>query len=94
MATPSTLTHITAQELVVDGRRMRQRCAWCGAVIVDYDLALVSAPVGQPGPSCFAPGVFVQMFGTFPAVSQVVEDPHDGKYPKDSCMAIEDEVTR
>ena len=40
------VVHIAGNDVQV-GSRLRQRCAWCGAVLVDYDLANIAVPVGQ-----------------------------------------------
>jgi hypothetical protein len=39
--------HIAGIRVMV-GSRVRQRCAWCGAVLDDVDLDLVAVPVDQP----------------------------------------------
>ena len=49
----SEIVHIAGLEVVLFGRYLRQRCAWCGLVLVDYDLTLTassdgSAPKGWP----------------------------------------------
>lgn len=33
------VTHIVGPEIVISGRFMRQRCSWCGAILIDYDLS-------------------------------------------------------
>jgi hypothetical protein len=46
------------------GQLIRQRCSWCGAVLADYNLALVAVPIGQPGPPAMWPaGALVEMEG-------------------------------
>lgn len=35
--------HIAGLRVHVDGR-LRQRCAWCGAILIDYDLAAMQVP--------------------------------------------------
>ena len=32
------MTHISAQVVIIEGRYVRQRCAWCGEMLIDYDL--------------------------------------------------------
>jgi hypothetical protein len=32
-----------------DGRYVRQRCAWCGAVLIDEDLQRFNSPVEDAG---------------------------------------------
>lgn len=46
------VTHIAGVDITVSDRFMRQRCAWCDAVLLDYDLAKVAVannPDGSPG---------------------------------------------
>ncbi len=81
------VTHIAGLRISVDSLR-RQRCAWCGAVLVDYDLRNLAVPVDQdPEPAMWEPG------------AQVAIDEHmsylvDGvKLPDDSCTQIDPEVT-
>lgn len=38
------LVHIAGPAVQI-GPLLRQRCAWCGAVLVDYDLTRVAVPV-------------------------------------------------
>ena len=38
--------HIAGLDIQV-GAQLRQRCGWCGAVIVDYDLARTASPCGD-----------------------------------------------
>lgn len=33
------MVHIAAQDCTIDGRYARQRCGWCGAILIDEDLA-------------------------------------------------------
>ena len=40
------VVHITGLPLVVQGHLARQRCAWCGAVLVDEDLSCVAVADG------------------------------------------------
>lgn len=47
MSELASVTHIAGADLTIAGRRMRQRCAWCGAVLIDMDLARVSVQIEQ-----------------------------------------------
>lgn len=94
----TTETHLAGPAITVDGRYMRQRCSWCGAVLLDYDLANVGVPEGQDGPSGWALDAMIRQ-SDHGAVSYVVEPERsatgDGvKLPDDSCMRIDPEVTR
>lgn len=67
---------------------MRQRCAWCGDVLIEHDLARVAVPVGQPGPpATWPPGGLVTVDGNMSTVEPV--DPGHGpdstELPDDAC---------
>jgi hypothetical protein len=51
-----TLVHSAGVELTVNGV-VRQRCQWCGALLIEYDLANVQVMV-EPDGSLRPPGVF------------------------------------
>ena len=81
-------THIASIDVTVDGRYLRQRCAWCGAVLLDYDLALIAVPEGQdPTPGTWPAGALVRTDG---AVSSVVEAE---VMPDDACARIDPAIT-
>lgn len=59
-----TVTHIAAPQVTIDDRFMRQRCAWCGDVLLEYDLTRVAVPVGQnPTPATWPTGALVAVDG-------------------------------
>lgn len=68
----TTLTgHIAGVEITINDRWIRQRCAWCGYVLADYDLTRVAVPIGQPGrPGGWETGAIVMVDGN---ASWVVE---------------------
>lgn len=45
---PAAMVHVAGAAVQV-GNHLRQRCSWCGGVLIDEDLALISVPVGQEG---------------------------------------------
>jgi hypothetical protein len=47
---PDAVVHIAGVCLTVFGRFMRQRCDWCGIILLEYDLSRIAVPVDQPGP--------------------------------------------
>lgn len=84
---PNGVTHIAGDCLVICNIFMRQRCSWCGIILLEYDLRLVAGLVGQdPLPGRWTPGVFVRVDGH---VSAVIEDPQtidgDVQLPTDCC---------
>ena len=55
--------HFAGLKITVDGK-MRQRCAWCGKLLIDVDLERVAVPVDQPGePATWLPGTLVEVLG-------------------------------
>ncbi|MEZ0077383.1 hypothetical protein [Planotetraspora sp. GP83] len=47
-----SVVHIAGPDIQV-GAQLRQRCAWCGAVLLDYDLSCVAVPEARTrGPAC------------------------------------------
>ena len=53
------MTHIASQPVVIDGCFMRQRCAWCGAILLDYDLSRMASIDGKP-PAAWETGALVE----------------------------------
>lgn len=70
---------------------IRQRCAWCGAVLLDYALDRIAVPEGQdPRPATWPVGDLVEVDGPSSAAR-----PHrDGdQLPPSACARIDHEVT-
>lgn len=98
--------HVAAPTVMV-GTLRRQRCAWCGALIDEVDLANVARPL-EPGEDPAVPwepakwefGAHVRVMGTGPRVSTLVEpeahpaDPGAFTIPYDSCMAVDPWATQ
>lgn len=86
-----SMTHVAG--LVVNvSSHLRQRCAWCGAVLIDCDLERIAVPVGQEGPpATWEVGALVVVDGN---ASWVAEDQGDDKLPEDACARLDHEVTR
>ncbi len=84
------LIHIAGPDIQV-GARLRQRCAWCGATLIDYDLDRIAVPEGQdPRPATWPPGDLVAVDGP---VSYAVDHEDGHQLPPDTCAAIDVEVT-
>lgn len=93
LSNSAPVTHIAANDVTIGGRRLRQRCAWCGAVLLDYDLARVAVQV-EPGeeprpPATWPVGALVRVDGHY---SAALEDTDE--LPDDACASVHDEVTR
>ena len=82
-----TTIHIAAQPVQV-GPQLRQRCAWCGAVLDDTDLSCVMAPEDQAN----------DLYPTWPVGGLVAVDGgmkrtvahEDGDVLPDECCAMLD----
>jgi hypothetical protein len=87
----SEVVHIAGPDVTV-GCYLRQRCAWCGAVLVDYDLHRVAVPEGQdPRPATWPVGELVAVDG--PASWVVGHDDGD-PLPDGACGSLDPAVTR
>lgn len=87
----TALVHIAGPDIQVN-HHLRQRCAWCGTVLLDYNLALIAVPTGQdPRPSTWPAGALIQVDGQW---SSVVEHTADQPLPDEACALIDPEVTR
>lgn len=83
--------HIAGADVQV-GPLLRQRCAWCGALLQDYDLGRVAVPAGQdPRPALWPMGVLVAVDG--PA-SWIVEHQDGAELPPTACAQLDPGVTR
>jgi hypothetical protein len=89
------VVHIAGNDVQV-GPLLRPRCAWCGAVLVNYDLRRIGVTVDQLDPDGnFRPG-------TYP-VGRLVEVadgafwvlPHEdgAQLPANACGGLDSEVT-
>lgn len=71
---------------------LRQRCAWCGAVLVDYDLERIAVPVGQEGdPGTWPVGSLIAVDG---GLSYEFDHVDGQPLPPESCALIDAAVTR
>jgi hypothetical protein len=91
----NAVVHIAGVDVQVStptGALLRQRCSWCGAVLVDYDLARIAVPTGQdPRPATWPVGALVAVDGP----ASWAEELTDGaRLPAGSCALVDPEVTR
>jgi hypothetical protein len=84
--TSEPVTHIAGPDIQV-GCHLRQRCAWCGGILVDYDLTCIAVPEGQdPRPATWAQGDLVRHDG----IAWFTVDHEDGAdLPGDCCAVAE-----
>lgn len=79
------LIHIAGNDVQV-GALLRQRCAWCGTILIDYDLTRVAVPVGQDAePATWPVGDLIAVDGP---VSYVVEHRDGHVLPSESCTLV------
>lgn len=89
----SSIVHIAGSDVTV-GAQLRQRCAWCGAVLADYLLDRimyeVSTPPEERKPATWPVGALVEIDG---GVSWVVEHEDGDPLPVNACGNLAAEVT-
>lgn len=82
--------HIAGNDVQVNAH-LRQRCAWCGATLIDYALDRIAVPVGtDPRPATWPPGELVAVDG---GLSYVVEHEDGALLPDGACAKLDSEVT-
>lgn len=84
------IVHIAGPDIQVNNQ-LRQRCAWCGAVLVDYALERIAVPEGQdPRPATWPVSELVEVDGNASWIR-----PHtDGEQlPENACARIDHDVT-
>jgi hypothetical protein len=86
----AAITHIAANDVTIGERRLRQRCAWCGAILLDYDFANMAVAGDEWSPPGTWPvGRLVRVDGSYSALLDEAEE-----LPDDACGRVDDEVTR
>lgn len=86
----SGIVHIAGPDIHVDDL-LRQRCAWCGAVLIDYDLARVAVPEGDDrGIGTWPVGALVEVDGD---ASWIAGNSEDHALPENACTRIDPAVT-
>lgn len=84
---PAATVHIAGVDVTIGDRYLRQRCAWCGVTLIDYDLTRIAVPEGQdPRPSTWLVGALVETDGT---VSRTVDVE---RLPDNACALIHPEL--
>lgn len=87
----TAVIHIAGPDITI-GCLLRQRCAWCGATLLDYNLHLVAVPVGQdPRPATWPPGDLIAVDGN---ASYSVDHEDGAPLPSGSCGLIDPAVTK
>ena len=84
------IVHLAGLAIQLDVR-LRQRCSWCGAVLVDYALDRIAVPLGtDPTPPTWPVGAFVLVDGP---MSTIVQHEDGQPIPAGSCGRLDPEVT-
>jgi len=85
------MIHIAGPDITI-GPLLRQRCAWCGTTLVDYNLDRVAVPVGQgPRPATWPIGGLVELDGN---ASWTVDHQDGAQLPDGACGRLDPVVTR
>lgn len=84
------VVHIAGQSVQI-GPFLRQRCAWCGALLIDLDLSRVMVAPNEDGTPGAAPGEWpagqlVEVSGSNPRVSRVLEHDDGAQLPPHACI--------
>lgn len=87
----SGITHIAGLRIETGRGLVRQRCAWCGAVLVDEDLTRVAFEADDPDKTIatWQPGAQVHVDGDASWVHA-----EEAQLPDDSCAVLDPDVTR
>lgn len=86
----TSIVHIAGSDIQVNDR-LRQRCGWCGTILLDYDLTRIAVPEGQdPRPGTFPPGELVEVDG---GAYWVRPQPREQPLPKNACALIDPDIT-
>lgn len=86
----TAVVHIAGLRVEVNNQ-LRQRCAWCGATLIDYALDRVMVPVDQPGPPATWPvGGLVAVDGN---ASYACDHDPTQPLPDGACALLDPEVT-
>lgn len=89
----NTESHI-AGNIIELGPYLRQRCAWCGTVLLDYDLRNLmyeetTAPEDRM-PATWEVGAIIRRAG---AISEIVDHEDGSPVPDDCCAKLDPAVT-
>jgi len=87
------VTHIAGNDIQI-GNLLRQRCAWCGAVLVDYNLDQImyteDTPVDERRPATWPVGELVEIDGI---ATKLVPHENGAQLPANACGRIEAAIT-
>lgn len=85
-----SVVHIAGPDIQV-GAQLRQRCAWCGGVLLDYALDRIAVPDGQDArPGTWPAGDLVEVNGN---ASWTLPHADGDVLPANACAQIDHDVT-
>lgn len=95
-----SVTHLAGTKVEANGR-LRQRCAWCGALLFDYELANVAVAGDEwREPGTAEPDTWwrvddhaVARYGWRVEPEPHPDNPERIKIPDDSCMRLDPDAT-
>ena len=93
MSDSQGVIHIASFPILIGGRFQRQRCSWCGAVLVDNDFSLmaVAGPDDQwVEPATWPPMDLVLIDGN---LSAVIAHEDGDELPSNCCARLDPGVT-
>jgi hypothetical protein len=85
-------SHIAGLDVEV-GPYLRQRCAWCGTVLLDYDLrnVAVQSETANKSVATWPVGEIIERDGN---MSSVLNHESGDQLPENSCTRLDPAVTR
>jgi hypothetical protein len=98
----AAMSHVVGPALTMDsrsrGRVLRQRCLWCGVLILEVELDRVAVQLpadgSEPRPiGTWEPGAVVEIADGNPRISALVEVGPDELLPGNACANLDHEVT-
>lgn len=82
-----TVTHLAAQKVVVPGGRLLQRCAICGAKLIDIDPRFTASVEGSGPPVGWTPNRLVRCsVGVNPQTWELLDE--TDQLPLDACLPL------
>lgn len=86
----TSVVHIAGVHLAVN-TLVRQRCAWCGALLVEFREAVARFDESEPGPAVWPVGHFVAVDG---GMKWLVLYEDGNPFPDGLCASLDPAVTR
>jgi hypothetical protein len=75
------IVHIASNTITMEGQYVRQRCVWCGVLLIDIDLSMTATSDGKE-PGSWATGALVEVDGGH---SSLVEG---NRIPDNCCYCV------